>query len=119
MPQTGIILFLKPLRPINPILARRSFHKFYFQLERKFEKVTYQLSKVDPWLKSNVIQDLLSSLLARANSFILTIDTWLDEGLLFRWMAKDADRLWEMVVRFVYKKRGLKFKIAGDEYLQQ
>ena len=51
MPQTGIILHLKPLRPLNPIVARRSFHKFYFQLERKFEKVTYQLSKVDPWLE--------------------------------------------------------------------
>ena len=118
MPQTGIILYLKPLRTINPIIARRSFHKFYFQLERRFEKVTYQLSKVDPWLKSKVIQDLLSSLLAKANSFILTIDAWLDEGLLFDWMAKDADRLWEMVVRYVYKKRGLNFKIAGDEYLQ-
>ena len=118
MPQTGIVLYLKPLRSINPIIARKSFHKFYFQLERKFEKVTYQLSKVDPWSESKVIQDLLSSLLVKANSFILTIDVWLDEGLLLDWMTKDADRLWEMVIRYVYKKRGLNFKIAGDEYLQ-
>ena len=118
MPQTDVILHLKPLSPLNPIVARRSFHKFYFQLERRFGRVIYQLSKVDPWLKSKEIQDLLSSLLAKANSFILIIDVWLDEGLLFDWMARDADRLWEMVVRYVYKKRGLNFNIAGNEYLQ-
>ena len=28
--------------------------------------------------------------------------------LLEKWMKKDADRLWESVVRHVYRKRGLK-----------
>ena len=39
----------------------------------------------------------------------------IEEKLLDKWMAKDADRLWESVVRFVYRKRGLKFDIPGNE----
>ena len=35
MPQAGIILYLRPLRPVSVILAKRSFHKFYFTLEKK------------------------------------------------------------------------------------
>ena len=97
MPQAGIILYLRPLRPVSFILARRSFHKFYFTLEKKFAQITCHISILDP--------------LVKANRFILTIDGWLDEGLLDSWMGKDANRLWESVVRYVYKKRGLKFDI--------
>ena len=108
MPQAGIILYLRPLSPVNFILARRSFHKFYFILEKKFEQITFYISKLDPWLESEQIQKLLSHLLVKANRFILAIDGWLNEGLLDSWMGKDANRLWESVVRYVYKKRGLK-----------
>ena len=100
MPQAGIILYLRPLRPVSSILARRSFHKF--------AQITFYISKLDPWLESEQIQKLLSHLLVKANRFILTIDGWLNEGLLDSWMGKDANRLWESVVRYVYKKRGLK-----------
>ena len=113
MPQTGIILYLRPLRPINPILAKRSFHKFYFQLERKFEYISFQITTIDQERYPAAIPDLLSHLLARANRFILIIDTWVEDGLLDTWMGKDANRLWEMVVRYVYKKRGMKFDITG------
>ena len=61
----------------------------------------------------------LSHLLVKANRFILTIDGWLDEGLLDSWMGKDANRLWESVVRYVYKKRGLKFEIQGNESISR
>ena len=108
MPQVGIILYLRPLRPIGFILARRSFHKFYFALEKKFAQVTFHVSILDPWLESGQIQKLLSHLLFRAKKFILTIDEWTEEKLLEKWMKKDADRLWESVVRYVYRKRGLK-----------
>ena len=118
MPQTGITLYLRPLRPINPILAKRSFHKYYFQLERKFEKITYRINTIDSVRHSQVNQDLLSSLLFKANRFILLIDAWVENGLLETWMSKDANRLWEMVVRYVYKKRGVKFDITGYEYLR-
>ena len=104
MPQAGIILYLRPLRPVSSILARRSFHKFYFTLEKKFAQITFYISK----LESGQIQKLLSHLLVKANRFILTIDGWLNEGLLDSWMGKYANRLWESVVRYVYKKRGLK-----------
>ena len=50
MPQTGIILYLRPLRPVSSILARMSFHKFYFILEKKFAQITFNISKLDPWL---------------------------------------------------------------------
>ena len=53
-------------------------------------------------------RSLLTYLLFRANKFILTIDEWTEEKLLEKWMKKDADRLWESVVRYVYRKRGLK-----------
>ena len=82
MPQAGIILYLRPLRPVSFILARRSFHKFYFTLEKKFAQITFHISILDPWLESGQIQKLLSHLLVKANRFILTIDGWLDEGLL-------------------------------------
>ena len=108
MPQAGITLYLRLLRPVISILARRSFHKFYFALEKKFAQITFNISKLDPWLESEQIQKLLSHLLVKANRFILTIDGWLNEGLLDSWMGKDANRLWESVVRYVYKKRGLK-----------
>ena len=36
------------------------------------------------------------------------IDELTEEKLLEKWMKKDADRLWESVVRYVYRKRGLK-----------
>ena len=108
MPQAGIILYLRPLRPVSSILARRSFHKFYFNLEKKFAQITFHISKLGLWLESEQIQKLLSPLLVKANRFILTIDGWLNEGLLDSWMGKDANRLWESVVRYVYKKRGLK-----------
>ena len=108
MPQAGIILYLRPLRPVSSTLARRSFHKFYSTLEKKFAQITFYISKLDPWLESEQIQKLLSHLLVKANGFILIIDRWLNEGLLDSWMGKDANRLWESVVRYVYKKRGLK-----------
>ena len=111
----GIILYLRPLRPTSSLLVRRSFHKFYFRLEERFSKTSYQVSILDPWLESGQIQRLLSHLLLRANRFILTIDGWIEEKLLDKWMGKDADRLWESVVRFVYRKRGLKFDIPGNE----
>ena len=66
------------------------------------------MSILDPWLKSEQIQSLLTYLLFRANKFILTIDEWTEEKLLEKWMKKDADRLWESVVIYVYRKRGLK-----------
>ena len=88
MPQAGIILYLRPLRPVSFNLARRSFHKFYFALEKKFAQVTYHVSILDPWLESGQIQKLLSYLLNKANKFILTIDGWLDEGILDSWMEK-------------------------------
>ena len=108
MPQAGIILYLRPLRPVSFVLARRSFHKFYFTLEKKFAQITVDISILDPWLESGQIQKLLSHLLVKANRFILTIDEWTEEKLLEKWMKKDADRLWESVVRYVYRKRGLK-----------
>ena len=100
-------------------MARRSFHKFYFTLEKKFAQVTLHISILDPWLESGQIQKLLSYLLVKANRFILTIDEWIDEGLLDSWMGKDANRLWESVVRYVYKKRGLKFEIPGNEFISR
>ena len=118
MPPTGIILYLRPLRPVNPKFARRSFQKFYFQLEEKFERISLQITKLDSKRYSVVISNLLSSLLFKANRFILTIDSWVEDRLLDTWMGKDANRLWEMVVRFVYRKRGIKFDITGYEYLR-
>ena len=118
-PQAGIILYLRPLRPVSFILAKRSFHKFYFSLEKKFAQITLHISILDPWLESGQIQKLLSHLLVKANRFILTIDGWLDGGLLDSWMGKDANRLWESVVRYVYKKRGLKFEIQGNESISR
>ena len=100
-------------------MARRSFHKFYFTLEKKFAQITFDISILDPWLESGQIQKLLSHLLDKANRFILTIDGWLDEGLLDSCMGKDASRLWENVVRYVYKKRGLKFEIPGNEFISR
>ena len=117
MPQAGIILYLRPLRPVSFILARRSFHKFYFTLKKRFAQITFHISILDPWLESGQIQKLLSHLLVKANGFILTIDGWLDEGLLDSWMGKDANR--ESVVRYVYKKRGLKFEIQGNESISR
>ena len=108
MPEEGIILYLRPLRPARFLLARRFFHKFYFQLEERFAKIAYQISILDPWLKSEQIQSLLTYLLLKANKFILIIDEWTEKKLLEKWMTKDVDRLWESVVRYVYKKRGLK-----------
>ena len=119
MPQAGIILYLRPLRPVSFILAKRSFHKFYFTLEKKFAQITLHISTLDPWLESGQIQKLLSHLLVKANRFILTIDGWLEEGLLDSWMGKDANRLWESVVRYVYKKRGLKLEIQGNESISR
>ena len=108
MPQEDVILYLKPLRPIPVNLVRISFHKFYFALKRKFADVTLYISVLDPWLESVRVQELLSKLLNKANKFIITIDDWYDEGFLEKWMAKDANRLWELVVKYVYRKRGLK-----------
>ena len=73
MPQAGNILYLRPLRPVSFILAKRSFHKFYFTLEKKFTQITLHISILDPWLESGQIQKLLSHLLVKANRFILTI----------------------------------------------
>ena len=109
MPLEGVTLFLRPLRPINPIIAKRSFHKFYSQLERKFAEISHVIY-IDPWLESEYIQGLLTKLLDKANRFIVTIDSWYDEGLLEKWMTKDANRLWELIVRYVYRKRGLEFE---------
>ena len=94
--------------PVSSILARMSFHKFYFILEKKFAQITFNISKLDPWLESEKIEKLLSHLLVKTNTFILTTDGWLNEGLLDSWMGKDANRLWESVVRYVYKKMVLK-----------
>ena len=112
MPLEGVTLFLRPLRPINTNLAKRSFHKFYSQLERKFAETSRHVALIDPWLESEYIQGLLTKLLDKANKFIITIDSWYDEGLLEKWMTKDANRLWELIVRYVYRKRGLKFEVA-------
>ena len=108
MPEEGVILYLRPLRSARFLLVRRSFHKFYFKLEERFARISYQMSKLDPWLESEQIQRLLTYLLFRANKFILIIDEWTEEKLLEKLMKKDADRLWESVVRYVYRKRGLK-----------
>ena len=108
MPEEGIILYLRPLRPARFLLVRRSFHKFYFRLKERFARILHQVSILDPWLKSEQIQRLLTYLLLRANKFILTIDEWTEEKLLEKWMKKDVDRLWESIVRYVYRKRGLK-----------
>ena len=108
MPEEGIILYLRPLRPARFLLVRRSFHKFYFRLEERFARISHQVSILDPWLKSEQIQSLLTYLLLKANKFILTIDEWTEENLLEKWMKRDADRLWESIVRYVYRKRGLK-----------
>ena len=51
------------------------------------------MSILDPWLESKQIQKLSSHLLVRANRFILTIDGWIDEGLLDNWMGKDAKQV--------------------------
>ena len=51
MPQAGIILYLRPLSPVSFVLARRSFHKFYFTLEKKFAQITFHISILDPWLE--------------------------------------------------------------------
>ena len=114
-------ILLKPPQPLMGLflLVRRSFHKFYFRLEEKFAGISHQVSILDPWLKSEQIQRLLTYLLSRANNFILTIDEWTEEKLLERWMKKDADRLWESVVRYVYRKRGLKFDIPGNESISR
>ena len=109
--QEGIILYLRPLRPARLLLVRRSFHKFYFRLEERFARISHQVSILDPWLESEQIQKLLTYLLFKTNRFILTIDEWVEEKLLEEWMKKDANRLWENKVRYVYKKRGLKFDI--------
>ena len=90
----GIILYLRPLKPASSLLVRRSFHKFYFILEERFAKTSYQVSTLDPWLELGQIQRLLSHLLLRANKFILTIDGWIEEKLLDKWMGKDADKLY-------------------------
>ena len=79
MLEEGIILYLRPLRPVRFLLVRRSFHKFYFQLEERFARISYQVSILDPWLKSEQIQSLLTYLLIKANKFILTIDEWTEE----------------------------------------
>ena len=51
MPQAGIILYLRPLRPVSFILARRSFHKFYFILEKKFAQITFHISILGPLVR--------------------------------------------------------------------
>ena len=108
MPEEGIILYLRPLRPARFLLVRRSFHKFYFRLEERFARISCQVSTLDPWLESEQIQRLLTYSLVKANQFILTIDEWTEEKLLAKWMKKDADRIWESLVRYVYRKKGLK-----------
>ena len=115
MPQEGITLYLRPLRPVSSLLARRSYHKFYFALEKRFAETSLHVSSLDPWLESQQIEKLLSPLLVKANRFILTVDGWTEEKLLEDWMGKDANRLWEHVVRYVYRKRGLKFQEPGNE----
>ena len=79
MPEEGIILYLRPLRPARLLLVRRSFHKFYFRLEESFARISHQVSILDPWLESGQIQKLLSHLLVKAHRFILTIDEWTEE----------------------------------------
>ena len=81
-------------------------------MERKFAETSRHVALIDPWLESEYIQGLLTKLLDKANKFIITIDSWYDEGLLEKWMTKDANRLWELIVRYVYRKRGLKFEVA-------
>ena len=108
MPEQGVILYLRPLRPTRLLLARRSFHKFYFRLEERVARISHQVSILDPWLESDQIQRLLTLLLLKANRFIFTIDEWIEEKLLEKWMKKDADRIWESIVRYVYRKKGLK-----------
>ena len=51
MPQAGIILYLRPLRPVSFILARRSFHKFYFTLEKKFAQIISHISNIRPLVR--------------------------------------------------------------------
>ena len=92
-------------RPFTPETVRLAYMRAKAK-EKKFAQITLHISILDPWLESGQIQKLLSHLLVKANRFILTIDGWLDEGLLDSWMGKDANRLWESVVRYVYKKRG-------------
>ena len=82
MPEEGVILYLRPLSSARFLLVRRSFHKFYFKLEERFARISYQVSKLDPWLESEQIQRLLTYLLFRANKFILIIDEWTEEKLL-------------------------------------
>ena len=116
-------------RPFTPETVRLAYMRakanatsryfIYFTLEKKFAQITLYISTLDPWLESGQIQKLLSHLLVKANRFILTIDGWLDEGLLDSWMGKDANRLWESVVRYVYKKRGLKLEIQGNESISR
>ena len=110
MPLEGVTLYLRPLRPVSINLARRSFHRFYPKLERNFAETSRHISYIDPWIESEHIQGLLTRLLNKANKFIVTIDCWYDEGLLEKWMTKDANRLWELIVRYVYRKRGVKFE---------
>ena len=81
-------------------------------MERKFAEISRHVALIDPWLESEYIQGLLTKLLDKANKFIITIDSWYDEGLLEKWMTKDANRLWELIVRYVYRKRGLKFEVT-------
>ena len=119
MPQEGITLYLMPLRPASFLLFRRSYHKFYFDLEKRFAEITLRVSLLDPWLKSQQIEKLLSLLLVKANRFILTVDGWIEEQLLEDWMGKDANRLWEHIVRYVYKKRGLEFQKLGNDFPTQ
>ena len=51
MPQAGIILYLRPLRPVSFVLARRSFHKFYFTLEKKFAQTTFHIIHIRPMVR--------------------------------------------------------------------
>ena len=115
MPLEGVTLFLRPLRPVTSNLARRSFHRLYPKLEKNFADISCHISHIDPWIESEHIQGLLTRLLNKANKFIITIDGWYDEGLLEKWMIKDANRLWELIVRYVYRKRGLEFEQPGNE----
>ena len=108
MPQAGIILYLRPLRPVSSILARRSFHKFYFTLEKKFAQITFQISILDPWLESGQIQKLLSHLLVKANRILLTIDGWLDEGILDSWMGKDAKQVMGVCSKICVQEKRIK-----------
>ena len=89
-------------------MARRSFHKFYFALEKKFAQVTFHVSILDPWLESGQIQKLLSHLLFKANRFILTIDGWLDEGLLDSWMEKRCKQVMGICSKICVQEKGIK-----------